>query len=101
MKTAISDDEARLLLIAQRNYDDAKRQMCASENCVARVMKVSKPIALAMLETNTIQQEIQASGVEIYIASECRSPWPDSQTLSVWALMGAGSFFATWLAGVF
>ncbi len=100
MKTAISDDDVRLLKVAQRNYNDAKRQLAASENCVARVLKISKPVALGLLETSAIQRELAECGVEIYQAAECRSPWPDSTTLGVWAFMGGGVFFATWLAGV-
>lgn len=100
MKTAISDDESRLLLIAQRNYDDAKRQLTASENCIVRVLKISKPVAMGLLETGAIQRELAERGVEIYEAAECRSPWPDSTTLGVWAFMAGGACFVTWLAGV-
>ena len=100
MKTAISDDEARLLKVAQCNFDHANRNLFAAETCVARVLKISHHAAAEMLKRHSIDLEIAEAGVEIYQQEHCRSPWPDTQTLSVWCLMVTGAFFSVWLAGV-
>lgn len=100
MKTAISDDEALLLKVAQRDHDHANRLLFAAETCAARVLKISHHEAAEMLKRHAIHREIEEAGVEIYQAAECRSPWPDKTTLGVWAFMATGAFFATWLAGV-
>lgn len=100
MKTAISDDEARLLNIAQRDYDHANRLKFAAETAVARVLKISHSEAAQMLNRHALDREIKQAGVEVYQASECRSAWPDKTTLGVWAFMATGAIYATWLAGV-
>lgn len=100
MKTAISDDESRLLQVAQRDHDHANRLLFAAETCAARVLKISHHQAAEMLKRHAIHQEIAEAGVEIYQSAECRSPWPDTQTLGVWAFIVVGSFFSVWVAGV-
>jgi hypothetical protein len=100
LKTAISDDEARLLNMAQRDFDNAQRLKFAAETAVARVLKLSHHEAAEMLNRNALDREIEQAGVEIYQAAECRSPWPDKTTLGVWAFMATGAFYVTWLAGV-
>jgi hypothetical protein len=90
MKTAISDDEAKLLNMAQRDYDNAGRMQFAAESCVARVLKISHHKAAEMLKMQAIEREIIQAGVEVYQVEHCRSPWPDSQTLGMWFFMVAG-----------
>lgn len=100
MKTAISDDEARLLNMAQRDFDNAQRLMFAAETAVARVLKISHHEAAEMLNRHALDREIEQAGVEIYQAAECRSPWPDKTTLGVWVFMVTGFFYTVYLAGV-
>jgi hypothetical protein len=100
MRTAISDDEARLLNMAQRDFDQANRLLFAAETAVARVLKISHSEAAQMLNRHALDRELQEAGVEIYQAAECRSPWPDKTTLGVWVFMVTGAFYVTWLAGV-
>lgn len=90
MKTAISDDEVRLLAVAQRDYDNANRMLFAAETCAARVLKIGHHEAGQMLKRHAIERELEQAGVEIYRQEHCRSPWPDTQTLGVWFFMAAG-----------
>jgi hypothetical protein len=86
--------------IAQTNYNDANRQLFAAESCVARVLKISHHEAGELLKQSAIDRKIEESGVEVYHATSCRSPWPDTQTFGVWAFMVGGSMITVWAAGV-
>ena len=90
MKPVISDDDVKLMNMAQRDYDNAGRMQFAAERYVARVLKISHHEAAEMLKRQAIEREISEAGAEVYRIEHCRSPWPDSQTLGMWFFMIAG-----------